>query len=249
MTIQACAEIVHRADPDRFLATMSLPLATREVLFPLFAFNAEVARAPWVTQEPMIAEMRLQWWRDVVAEIAAGEPPRAHEVVAPLADVLARHAGIADMLDGLVAARRWDVYSDAFEDAAALDAYLQATGGGLAVASHMALTGEDADDPLRDGAYGMAVANLFLAVPELEQRGRKPLVDGRPEGVRALAEKGLAAWNRGPGAGAPALRSGWMTPVLLKQLVQSPERLAAGTFGVSELRKKGRLTRIAFVGG
>ena len=58
----------------------------RRVLFPLYAFNIEVSRAPWVTAEPMIAEMRLQFWRDVVEEIAAGKPPRAHEVAAPLAE-------------------------------------------------------------------------------------------------------------------------------------------------------------------
>ena len=35
---------------------MAAPVAARRVLFPLYAFNVEVARAPWVTQEAMIAE-------------------------------------------------------------------------------------------------------------------------------------------------------------------------------------------------
>ena len=60
MSLQACAELVERGDPDRFLATMAAPVALRATLFPLYAFNVEIARAPWVTQEPMIAEMRLQ---------------------------------------------------------------------------------------------------------------------------------------------------------------------------------------------
>ncbi|MEY8838550.1 squalene/phytoene synthase family protein, partial [Cribrihabitans sp. XS_ASV171] len=103
--LAACAALVERADPERFRAAMAAPVAAREVLFPLYAMNVEVSRAPWVTAEPMIAEMRLQWWRDALAEIAGGGPVRRHEVVTPLAAVLA--PGQAAMLDGYVEARRW----------------------------------------------------------------------------------------------------------------------------------------------
>jgi phytoene/squalene synthetase len=72
MSLEACADLLRRGDPDRFLAAMAAPPAARRVLLPLYAFNLEVARAPQVTAEPMIAEMRLQWWRDALAEIAAG---------------------------------------------------------------------------------------------------------------------------------------------------------------------------------
>ncbi|MBT6544979.1 MAG: squalene/phytoene synthase family protein, partial [Rhodobacteraceae bacterium] len=68
--LNACAALVERGDPARFLAVMAAPVQAREVLFVLFAFNLEVARAPWVTQQPMIAEMRLQWWCDALDEIA-----------------------------------------------------------------------------------------------------------------------------------------------------------------------------------
>ncbi|MEM7645152.1 MAG: squalene/phytoene synthase family protein, partial [Pseudomonadota bacterium] len=86
--IAACADLVQRGDPARFRAVMAAPLGLRRMLFPLYAFNIEVARAPWVTQEPMIAEMRLQWWRDALEEIGAGGAVRRHEVVTPLAQIL-----------------------------------------------------------------------------------------------------------------------------------------------------------------
>jgi hypothetical protein len=74
------------------------PVAARAPLFALYAFNLEVARAPWVTQEAMIAEMRLQWWRDTVEELGGPGPVRAHEVVAPLAEVVRdRHLSLAVM--------------------------------------------------------------------------------------------------------------------------------------------------------
>jgi len=106
MSFQACADIVRKGDPERFLAAMAAPPAARRVLFPLYAFNVEVSRAPWVTEEPMIAEMRLQWWRDALEEIAAGGAVRSHEVTVELAAVLDGEA--AKALDRSIAARRWD---------------------------------------------------------------------------------------------------------------------------------------------
>jgi 15-cis-phytoene synthase len=88
MSLAACADLVSRADPDRFIAALAAPPEARPILIPLYAFNVEVSRAPWVTDEPMIAEMRLQWWRDALEEIGAGRPPRAHEVVTELAGIL-----------------------------------------------------------------------------------------------------------------------------------------------------------------
>lgn len=116
MSLEACAGLVERGDPDRFLATMAAPVPARRVLFPLYAFNIEVSRAPWLTEEPMIAEMRLQWWRDVLEEIRSGARVRSHEVATPLAEVLDAEA--VAVLDRLVAARRWEVYRDPFEDQA-----------------------------------------------------------------------------------------------------------------------------------
>ncbi|WP_284266838.1 squalene/phytoene synthase family protein, partial [Roseicyclus amphidinii] len=136
MSLQACADLVARGDPDRFRATMAAPVAARRVLFPLYAFNIEVSRAPWVTDEPLIAEMRLQFWRDVVEELAAGKPPRAHEVALPLADAIP--ADVAGALDPLVTARQWDIYREPFEDRAAFDAYIADT----AVRRHQRAVGQ-----------------------------------------------------------------------------------------------------------
>ena len=99
--IVGCAKLVEQGDPDRFRTVMAAPVAARRVLFPLYAFNVEVSRAPWVTQEPMIAEMRLQWWRDALEEIAKGKAVRKHEVTTPLAEVIDPEK--AKMLDGAIA--------------------------------------------------------------------------------------------------------------------------------------------------
>ena len=64
--LSAVGEIVRRHDPDRFLTALFAPAERREALFVLYAFNHELARAREVAREPMLAMVRLQWWREVV---------------------------------------------------------------------------------------------------------------------------------------------------------------------------------------
>ena len=242
VSLAACAALVERGDPDRFHATMAAPAAARARLWPLYAFNLEVARAPWVTKEPMIAEMRLQWWRDVVAEAT----PRAHEVAGPLQDLIRTATLPLDVLDRLVAARRRDAYPEAFADRAAFDAYLDDTGAGLMWLAARALgAGPEAEEPIRAMGWATGLANYLRAVPELESRGRSPLVDGRPQAVRDLAAEGLArlrvSQGAPVGAGRAALLAGWQTGALLRQVLRDPMVVAEGRMGLSEFQRRGRL--------
>lgn len=211
MSFDACAALVERGDPDRFLAAMAAPLAARRRLMPLYALNVEVARAPWVTQEPLIAGMRLQWWRDVVTEAQAGAPPRAHEVATPLAEVIQAVPACAPVLDAMIAARDWDVYGGAM-DRAALWTYLDATAGGLMWASALALG--DGDEPAaRAAGRAQGLANWCLAVPALRTHGKHPLDD--EDVLRDLAREALDALPAPRTAPVAALRAAWLAPRVL----------------------------------
>ena len=245
MTLDACAALIERGDPDRFAALMAAPQLARASLLPLFALNLEVARAPWVTSEPMIAEMRLQWWRDALAETR----PRAHEVAGPLHALIAAKALPADTLDRLIAARRWDIYHDAHSDEAALDDYIDATAGGLMWLSALALGAPaTAEAPIRNYAFAAGLAAYLRAVPDLEARGRVPLLDGRPEGVARLAMRGLirlqkarAARRQIPRVATPALLPGWQAEALLTLAARDPGAVAAGALALPEITRRGRL--------
>lgn len=245
MTLDACAALVERGDPDRFMALMAAPVTARARLLPLYAFNLEVARAPWVTKEPMIAEMRLQWWRDVVPEPS----PRAHEVAGPLHDLIQSGNLPLEVMDRLIAARRWDIYRDPFEDEAAFDAYIDDTAAGLMWLAARAL-GAPTESEAAVRAYGWAagLATFFRAVPGLEERGRIPLVDGRPEAVSTLALKGLMRLQSAQKAGAtvpktirPALLPGWQTEALLRVALRDPAAVADGRLQLSEFARRGKL--------
>ena len=255
MSSEACAGLVERGDPDRFMAVMAAPVAVRQLFWPLYAFNLELARAPWVTQEPLIAEMRLQWWRDVVSEIGAGGVVRVHEVASPLARVVRGKSLPVALLDGMAEARRWDIYRAPFADEAAFSAHLDATAGHLMWLCALALGAEvAAEAAVRDVAWALGLANWLRAVPELEARGRLPLVDGRQAAVKALAAEGLARLARARRRGvsralAPALLPAWQAGGLLAQVVRAPGRVADGTLGLAEFRKRGGLAVRAVFGG
>ena len=228
--LNACAALVEKGDPARFRTVMAAPLAARKMLFPLYAFNVEVARAPWLTQEPMIAEMRLQWWRDALEEIAAGTGIRRHEVVTPLSQILSREQ--AKALDALVAARRWDCYKDPFEDDAHLHRYLGETSGILMRTASELLGGPCA--PAEQAGLALGVANWLHAIPELEAQKRIPLVDGTPEGVRQLAQTGLAALTSArsqtiPRRARPAFWPATGIAKTLKRARNHPEQVAKAT--------------------
>lgn len=223
MTVAACAELVRRGDPDRFLAVMAAPPKARAPLFTLYAFNLEIARAPWVTQEPMIAEMRLQWWRDVVANAASGAA-RAHEVAGPL-HALIREAGLPlDVLDALIAARRWDIHREPHAGLDGLDAYLEDSGAGLLWLAARALGADGtAEAPVRAYGWAAAAASYLRAVPDLHARGRQPLPKGvSPRELARLGLEKLASARRDrqavPRGVIPALLAGWQAELVLQKV-------------------------------
>jgi phytoene/squalene synthetase len=221
VTVEACAELVRRGDPDRFLAVMAAPAEARAQLFPLYAFNLEVARAPWVAQEPLSAEMRLQWWRDVVANAASGAA-KAHEVAGPLHDLIRDFGLPVAVMDRLITARRWDIHRDPHDGPEALAAYLDDTGAGLMWLAARALGAPDsAEEAVRAYGWAAAAAAYLVAAPKLAARGRQPLLPGLAEAD--LAGQGLqrlqaarAARKTVPRAVAPALLPGWQTDGLLR---------------------------------
>lgn len=249
MSVQACAELVRRGDPDRFLATMAAPPASRAVLFPIWAFNLEVARAPWVTAEPLIAQMRLQWWRDVLGEIAEGGMVRQHEVTLPLAHVL--DPGAARMLDGLILARHHDIDGPPFADAAALDSYLADTSGQLLAVAARALGVTDSAQARELGTAG-GFASFLMAMPALIAAGRPPLSEAVSARTVDLAGQYLERFEKArkaqPAALKPAALTLWRCRAILRQARRDPAAAVEGRLGGSEFARRTSLLRAQMFG-
>ncbi|UPY38497.1 squalene/phytoene synthase family protein [Sediminicoccus sp. KRV36] len=171
--LSACGAIARRHDPDRFLCALFAPPAKREALFTLIAFNHELARAREAASNPIIALMRMTWWREVVEHAAEGRPARQHEVAAPL------HAAIqAGSLDaaGLITmaeAREMEAEEEGIASIAALHAYLRGTAGGFAVVAGRLLGAPVALLPaLQQAGMLQGLAGVLRAVPVLAGQGR-----------------------------------------------------------------------------
>jgi len=247
VTLAACAALVERGDPDRFLATMAALPEDRDRLWPLYAFNLEVARAPWASAERLIGEMRLQFWADVLDDIGQGAPARAHEVARPLAELVRAEALPLAPLRGMVAARRRDLEPSAPEDAATLWAYLEATGGALAGQAARALGADEAVAAVAgEAGAAAAMASWLVAVPALAARGRRPLPEA-PERLAAEALERLARARARPAARGvprrvlPAFWAGWRAGALLRLAVREPARVAEGRLVQAEFARRGGL--------
>ena len=136
----ACARAVEAGDPDRFAAARLAGEGAWK-LHALYAFNLEIAKIPAATSEPLLAQIRLQWWRDAVAEIFDGASPRAHEVVAPLAQTIRDAVLPRALFDALLDARAEDVQGLKLSGGPALARYLEASSGGLMQLAALALGG------------------------------------------------------------------------------------------------------------
>ncbi|MCB4822952.1 squalene/phytoene synthase family protein [Roseicella aerolata] len=245
-TLSGIAEFARRHDPDRFLCALFAPAAQREALFALIAYNHELARAREAAKTPLIALMRLQWWREVVEHAAEGRPPRRHEVAAPLhAAVAAGAIDPADLL-AMADAREIEAEEEGIPTREAFSAYLRGTAGGVAVAAGRLLGAPPSLLPaLQQAGLAYGLAGVLRSVPALAGQGRCLLP------LDALAEAGLTpeAVVQEPGAARPvvaALAEAGLAAqaaprAALRRLGRSP--IAAALPAVLARRDLRRLTR------
>lgn len=162
-----CLDQVRRFDRDRYLTALFARAPARDDLMALYAFNLEVAKTREMVREPMMGQMRLQWWRDAIADIYAGNE-RRHQVVQPLAAAIRRRGLDRAPFDRLIDARESDIGEMPPADLPALVAYADATAGGLGLLAAQTLggtTNEQAAQAIRAVWIAWALAGLLRAVP------------------------------------------------------------------------------------
>jgi phytoene synthase len=164
-----CAALLRRHDPDRYLTALFAPATRRESLFALYAFNLEIARAREAVREPMMGRIRLQWWRDALAEAAAGRPYR-HEILEPLAAAIGERALTAAWFERLIEARERDIESEVPEDMSALLGYAEGSSAALTWLAFEILGGATGREPAaieagRKLGIAWALTGLLRAVP------------------------------------------------------------------------------------
>jgi NADH dehydrogenase [ubiquinone] 1 alpha subcomplex assembly factor 6 len=169
------AALVQRYDRDRYQTVLFAPVAHREALFALYAFNYEIARVRERVTEPILGRMRLEWWREVVAAAFDGGPVRHHVVVEPLTAAIREYPLTRAHFDRLIDTRENDLEDVPPVSLEALEDYAEGTSARLV---YLALEILGAPDPPETLAgfhvgIGYALAGLLHAMSYLARTGRR----------------------------------------------------------------------------
>lgn len=151
-------DLVRDADRERFLGALFAPVPQRSGLLALLAFDHELARTRSVTKEPMLARIRLEWWREAMAEATGAGKPRAQPIVEAIGEIARRHGLTLESLVALIDAREEEIEGP-------LD--VMRAGHALADLQLSVLGVEDAAS--RQAAHAVGAAWLMGEGPERDQ--------------------------------------------------------------------------------
>ena len=122
---------VRTYDYDRYFAATFCSPETRAALLTLYAFNLEIATISEKVSEPLAGEMRLQWWREVIEQIYAGESVR-HDLAQDLVRVIERHDLPRSRFERMIDARSREFDPAAMRGVEDLEQYAEESAGNLA---------------------------------------------------------------------------------------------------------------------
>jgi phytoene synthase len=166
-------EAVRAADHDRYVCALYAPEDKRAALFSLYAFNAEIAGIRDRIREALPGEVRLQWWRDVIA--AEDEAGAGHPVAQALKATIVAHNLPKPAFENMLEARVFDLYDDPMPSRTDLEGYCGETAAALIQLAAMVL------DPLEAPRFAalagragcaQAITGLLLLLPLHRQRGQ-----------------------------------------------------------------------------
>jgi phytoene synthase len=251
-------ERVRLTDYDRFLSALLARSERRPHLMALYAFNHEIAKTAEAVSQPALGLIRLQWWREAIAEIYEGRV-REHEIAQAFARTVGAHDLPRDLIEAMIEAREADLEETPFADMAAMEAYADATSGNvMRLAARILGAGEMLDEAARDAGIAYALTGLLRALPFRAARRNLvlPLTMLDEAGIpaddvfagsasvapivlriadRALVHYRVAQAHRIPRAVLPALLPAALTPLYARVVTRAgfdPFRHATDVSGV-----------------
>jgi 15-cis-phytoene synthase len=228
-------EEARNLDHDRYLAALLAPAPARDALMTVAAFHGEIARVPTSVREPAMGAIRLQWWRDALGGDTAAEPtgspiverlrPAIESGALPIAEVIS----IIDAYETLL-------QPGTLADAAALDAFLDASQGAAFRLSARILGAEDGEAREIVGAAAQAYGRVQLlrALPLLLAKGHnpfapEPIQDWAPvvQPILADTRKSLGEVRRLMPVASLTLRTAILPVALVEPYLAALERLGS----------------------
>ena len=189
------------------------PAARREALFALYAFNYEIARVRESVTQPMLGQIRLQWWRENIAAAFEGGAIRRHPVVEPLTATIRGLRLSRGHFDRLIDRRESDLEDEPPATLAALEDYAESTSARLVYLALEVLGVHDA--PASEAGLHVGIAHSLAGLLRAMPFRARPIIPPDippPNGVTELAaaasrhlQAARARRNRIPRSALPAL--------------------------------------------
>nr|WP_321444531.1 squalene/phytoene synthase family protein [uncultured Cohaesibacter sp.] len=195
-----CQSELKRLDPVRHFAGLTAPQARRADFLAFQAFLADVAAIPQRVSEPAMGEIRLTWWRDIVAESDAKESVSCGGTnIGPVASALKQiqhhYALPTAQLEPTIEARRFDLYNDPMPDMAHFETYAGETEALALMLSAKILCDEsvqDLSDLCGHGAMAICLAQHLFDWPQNAER-QKLFLPADAFAKHGLTQKDLLA--------------------------------------------------------
>ncbi|OXE35611.1 MAG: phytoene synthase [Phenylobacterium zucineum] len=163
-------DLLKRVDPDRWLSSRFIgDTQARADVAAIYAFDHELGRAPKVASNPLMGEIRLAWWREVLDEVYEARPVRQHPTAKALATAITRRNLPREPLEAMIDARLRELDSKPMTLAEALRWALD-TGGSAALVAAQILDSKSNPEAARSGGQAWAIGRL-MATAGLEGEG------------------------------------------------------------------------------
>lgn len=131
-------DLIRRVDPDRWLSSRFIGDARlRADVVAIYAYDHELARAPKVASNPLLGEIRLTWWREVLDEIYEDRHVRHHPTAQALADVVKRHTLPREPLEAMIDARYRELDANPMSEAEIRDWARETAGRAAEAVAHI----------------------------------------------------------------------------------------------------------------
>ncbi len=120
-----CQINLRQRDPDRYFSCLFAPESTRQHLMALYAFSAEIAHIQESVKEPLIGEMRLQWWRDALDQqkSEAESTVSTHPTALAINHTIESFSLPRSVFLNLIDARAFDIYQEPMPSLNELEGY------------------------------------------------------------------------------------------------------------------------------
>lgn len=161
-----CADLVRSHDFVRYASTLFVPPAERRAMLALYAFNVEIVRIRDQVSQPLPGEVRMQWWRDLLAAAAPGGE-EGTPVAAELLLALRTYGLPAEPLLHLIDEHEFDLYNDPMPTLAALEGYVQETTSALFALAARLLSPPSAeiDHLARHAGFALGFVQVVASLP------------------------------------------------------------------------------------